>query len=229
MQFSLPQKRIVRFGVPLILVIAVAAALVVTLSPKTEATPSAGPSMFTEIVESLKVDAATKSELEAAIAALVERNGQAQALLDSTAGKVLDDSVRSALQTDITTASDLVTGDFPKWQTGAVALLALIANANSAYDASAPAVTANHEQWVIATTPPPPPVVSNGGGGSKSPSSNSGGGGSKKPSGNGNGNGGSNSNGGGGSSGSPSGGGWTDNGGGNGVWEQPVGPGTSFE
>lgn len=196
-----------------------AGGLVFAFTTSTAAT--AETSAFADTIQSLKTTDQMGAELEAALAALNERNAQATALYDSTAGKVLDDAVRVQLLAERDAAAALAGSTVPMWQHDAEKLLTDLTTANAAYDVSAAAVSANHEAWVIATTPPPPapaaPAKPRSNGSSKSNGSSGGG-----------------SSSGGGGYGGPSGGDGQDWGGlvitpGNPNWEKPVGPGTTFE
>lgn len=174
MAITLPQNRLARIGIPLLVVVVITATFAFT-TRDADTRPIAEEATLANIVNELKTTDQTRADLEAALAALSERNGQATVLLDSTAGKVLDDAVRVQLQNDRDNAVAVAALTVPTWQADAEKLLADIAATNAAFDASAPAVSANHEQWVVATTPPPP-VPSSNGGGSKKPSTSSGGG-----------------------------------------------------
>ena len=184
MSTAAPRNRVLKLGIALVAVLALVGAAVVGMSRVSEASAEPVDRTLASAIEELRTTDQTRTELETAIAALNERNGQATALLDSTAGKVLDDTVRVQLQTDRDNALAVAALTVPIWQADAEKLLADIAATNAAYDASAPAVTANHEQWVVATTPPPPAPVApkkkptgGGGGGNTSGGGTSNGGG----------------------------------------------------
>lgn len=195
-----------------------AGGLVLALSSGDAAT--AETSAVADAIEELTTTDQMRTDLEAALTALADRTAQSSVLLDSTAGRVLDEAVRLQLQADRDAAAAVAVLAVPTWQADAEKLLADVAAAQVAYDSSVPAVTESHQKWVIATTPSPPapaaPKKSSSTGGSGSGSRSDGGATS----------GGGSSDGGGGS---PSGGG----GGleiipGNPNWDNPVGPGTTI-